>query len=130
MSGLERRLTRIEDKARTGQPLEDAHERDERLKLAREGAEHMNQARRREGMEPAFEITEGGVFCAYDRKPVTNFHQTLAEDWYHRQLELHDPDDEHGFTHDPEAEAFYRPDGEIALSRDTCHLERFFRYLS
>ena len=126
--GIRNRVKRLEDEHHP-EP-EDEWEQEKRRRMTREGAEQINDQRRREGMEPAFEITESGdVLCTYDGRPVTNFHQTLAEDWYHRQLEWHRAGARGSFTHDPEAEAFYGPDGEIALSRDVCHLDRFFRYL-
>lgn len=131
MSGIERRLARLEDRTPPGEPLEDAEQREKRRKMIREGAEQINDQRLRDGMEPAFEITKtGDVLCTYDGRPVTAFHQTLAEDWYHLQLAARRDGIEDGFMHDPEAEAFYGPDGEIALSREACHLERFFRYLA
>jgi hypothetical protein len=60
------------------------------------------------------------VFCARDGRPVTNTQQTLAEKFYLMELGWGGP----GLVHDPEAEAFYTPEGEIALSRDFVHLER------
>ena len=124
---IRRRIGKLEGD-RHSKP-ESEQEREKRRKMTREGAQQINNQRRREGMEPTFEITESGdVFCTHDGRPVTNFHQTLAEDWYHRQLDWHRAGAD-SFTHDPEAETFYDPDGEIALSRDVCHLERFFRHL-
>jgi hypothetical protein len=70
---------------------------------------------------PIFEITEdGGVLCARDGRPVTNFHQTLAEEWYWQELEWGAP----GLVHDEEAQAFYTQSGELALSRDRVDLQR------
>ncbi len=85
----------------------------------------MNDTRRREGLEPVFEITEGGdVLCTHDGRLVETWEQTLAEDWYRRQLAWSTR------GHDEEAEAFYTPEGELALSRTYCNLERVFRLLS
>jgi hypothetical protein len=129
--GIERRLARLTAKAQPSESLEDEYEREKRRELTRQGAEQINDQRRREGMEPAFEITEDGdVLCIHDGRPFRSFHQTLAEDWYHLQLASREAGIEDGFTHAPEAEAFYGAAGEIALSREACHLEKFFRYLA
>ncbi len=34
-----------------------------------------------------------------------------------------------GLVHVPDEEAFYTPEGELALSRTFCHLERIFKNL-
>ncbi len=116
--GLGDRLKRLE--AQRGAPEETTEDR-ERI---RQEAEQLNDARRRDGEEPVFEITESGeVLCTYDGKPVTSYHQTLAEDWYWRQVEWSIE------GHDEEAQAFYTPEGELALSRTYCNLERVFRCL-
>lgn len=116
--GLEDRLRRLE--ARSGAP-DDTAEYRERI---RQEAERLNEARWREGREHVFEITENGdVLCTHDGKPVTSYHQTLAEDWYWRHVEWSVEE------HDEEAQAFYTPGGELALSRTYCNLARVFRCL-
>ena len=81
-----------------------------------------------EGAVPPFVIADegGGVFCSRDGKPVTDFRQTLAEVWYWRQVELGNPG---RLIHDEEAQAFYTPEGELALNRDLVDLRHFFRNL-
>jgi hypothetical protein len=73
---------------------------------------------------PLFEITENGnVLCAHDGKPVTNTRQTLAEGFYWQTVEWGgDPN----LIHDEEGQAFYTPDGELALSRDYVNLPALF----
>jgi hypothetical protein len=70
-----------------------------------------------------FTITEAGeVFCTRDGKPVTTYPQTLAEVWYWRELlEWGTP----GLIHDEESEAFFTPDGELALSRHVVNLQHY-----
>jgi hypothetical protein len=131
VSGLGRRVRRLEERALAGDTPETEREREERLELIRDGAERTNDRRRREGEKPIFEITEeGDVLCAHDGKPVTSYYQTLAEDWYWEQLKNREDGVEDGFTYDPEREVFYGADGEVALSREAADLERFFRYLA
>jgi hypothetical protein len=118
VSGLDRRLARIEDEARKGEVFEDEHERAKRLKRIREAAEHTNRCRDKDE-PPIFEITESGdVLCACDGKPVTDYHQTLAEQFYWMEVGWGSP----GLVHDEEAQAFYTPERELALSRDRVDL--------
>jgi hypothetical protein len=124
MSGLGRRLARIEDEARKGEAFEDAQEREKRCRMTRESAEQANDRLLREGEEPIFEITESGdVYCIRDGRPVTHSHQTLAEEWYWDYVAFGNPA---GLIHDEESEGFYMPNGELAFSRDRCYLPRFF----
>ncbi len=115
MSGLKRRLSRLEGKATLGGPP-----KVEREKI-REQAEHANRCRAR-GEPPVFEITEtGDVLCAHDGRPVTDTRQILAEQFYWMEVEwCASP----GLVHDEEAQAFYAPDGGLALSRDRVDLPR------
>jgi hypothetical protein len=53
---------------------------------------------------------------------VTSYHQTLAEPWYWEQVAW----GETGLIHDEEREAFYSPEGELALSRDRVNLPALF----
>ena len=116
MSGLERRLARLE-----GIRLDpaDEKEREARRERIRETAEHVNRCRER-GKAPLFEIAENGsdVFCAYDGKPVTDWHQSGAEQFYWMEVEWGSP----GLVHDAEAEAFYTPEGELVVSRERFDL--------
>jgi hypothetical protein len=114
---IERRLRGLEEYAT---PKETPAETEKRRKEIREAAEHANRCRDHEN-PPIFEITEnGGVLCARDGRPVTNFQQTLAEEWYWQELEWGAP----GLVHDEEAQAFYTQSGELALSRDRVDLQR------
>jgi hypothetical protein len=58
------------------------------------------------------------VLCARDGRPVTDPRQTLAEHFYWMEVEWGHP----GLVHDEEAQAFYTPDGDFALSRDRVDL--------
>ncbi len=61
------------------------------------------------------------MLCTYDDRPVVTWNQTLAEEWYWQNLAW-------GVRgHDEETEAFYTPEGELALSRTRCDLARTFR---
>lgn len=97
-------------------------EREERLRMIREGAEGANSRARRDGKVPPFELaTNGDVSCTRDGRPVVTFRQTLAGPWYWEEVEA-------GFghlVHDPEEEAFHTHSGHLALSRDVVNL----RYL-
>ena len=77
--------------------------------------------------EPPFTISKDGeVSCTRDGKPVTDFHQTLAELWYWEfREEGHNP---RGLIHDEETEGYYMPEPphELAFSRERCYLPRFF----
>jgi hypothetical protein len=150
MSGLRRRLDRLEGQSRT--EYEDEAERQKRLEGVRRAAERENERffrylaiERRAAFldcvgydghapgslrdenflypddEPPFTITEDGVFASRDSKRITGFHQTLAEVWYWQAVEEGEPN----LVHDQEAQAFYTPTGELALSRDVADL----RYL-
>ncbi len=119
---LERRLRRLEDAASFASPTpEDEQERQKwRERIAYE-ANRMNEHRLREGREPDFEVTDGGdVFCTHDGRPVTEWNQTLAEDWYWQEIEWGKP---LRLIHDEEGEAFYTPDGHLALSRYVVNLQ-------
>jgi len=121
LSKLEGERRRAQD-FRPGAPetIEDERERD----LIREGAEWANGCSYTDD-GPPFEITESGeVFCTRDGKPVTHYHQTLAEVWYLEfRDEGHNP---RGLTHDEEAHACYTPEtDELVFSRDWCLLPNF-----
>jgi hypothetical protein len=115
---LGRRLARLEVLAGGG-VKETTNEREERLRMIKEGAENANARARRDGRIPPFVIAPNGdVGCSYDRRPVTTSHQTSAEDWYRRELAS-------GYghlRHDPETESFYSRSGDLALSRDFMNI--------
>jgi hypothetical protein len=121
-------LERLEEEARpVGVPSEDEHERRERRELIAHDANGSNERRRSEGLEPIFEVDEDGdVFCVYDGKPVTDFHQSVAEEWYWQFREW--DSNPCGLIHDESTHAYYMPDPphELAFSRDRCYLPRFF----
>jgi hypothetical protein len=126
MGGIRRRLDRLEDVRRT-EP-EGEQEREERRGRIREDAERSIRRSLGEGAEPLFKITDAGdVVCTRDGKPVTDTHQTLAEEWYWDYVEMGNPG---GLVHDEETEGFYMPEGraagELAFSRTRCYLPRFF----
>jgi hypothetical protein len=77
--------------------------------------------------EPPFEITQSGeVFCTRDGKPVTTYHQTLAEVMY---SEFHDGGyNPRGLIRDEESQGYYMPEPphELAFSRDRWYLPRYF----
>ncbi len=121
---VKRRIRRLEE---SGGPLgETEAEREERRREIRKEAERMNDSLRREGKEPIFEVADNGdVSCSRDGKPVTDFHQTLAEVWFLETLEWGAP----GLIYDEEAEAFYTPGGELAISRDRVDMRHLFKSL-
>jgi hypothetical protein len=157
MSDLKRRLNRLEGQARTEpedqaqrhkhlKMVREAAEQDNEryfrnLAIERRTAflesvgyrEHSAQDLRDENFlyaddEPPFTITEDGeVFCSRDGKPVTDFHQTLAERWF---WEFHEEwhTNPRSFIYDEATQAYYMPDPphELAFSRDRCYLPRFF----
>jgi hypothetical protein len=134
--------------------VEDEAERQKRLKMTLEGAEQANErffrelaierrkafledvgyeGHRSEDLrdenflypddEPPFTITEeGNVVSTRDGKPITHYPQTLAEVWYWEQVE----EGSLSLNHDEEAQAFYAPGGELALSRDRVDLRYLF----
>ena len=117
MNPKERRLERLEGEHGGAEGPKVA---EKRRKEIRQQAEHANRCQDRYE-DPLFEITEeGDVLCARDGRPVTHTQQTLAEKFYLMELGWGGP----GLVHDPEAEAFYTPEGDLALSRDFVHLER------
>ncbi len=119
---LEGRIRKLEGQF-SPQP-EDEREREERRQRIREVAAQSIERSRREGEEPAFEITEdGGVVCARDGKPVTEFHQTLAEEWFWVYFEMGNPG---GLIYHEETQGFYMQNGELAFSRERLYLPRFF----
>ena len=126
MRGIGRRIDRLKALAGVG-PGETEAEREKRLRAIRKEAERMNDSLRREGKEPIFEVADkGDVSCSHDGRPVTDFHQTLAEHWYWEEVEEWGGE---GLVHDEEAEAFYTPAGELALSRDRVDLRHLFNRL-
>jgi hypothetical protein len=122
--GLKNRIEKLEDAARP-EPEDERERQKWRERIVYE-ANRMNEHRLNEGKEPVFEITDrGDVLCTHDGKPVTEFHQTLAEEWYWQFREW--GDNPRGLIHDEEAQAYYTPDGgELVFSRDRCLLLNFF----
>jgi hypothetical protein len=91
---------------------------EERRRLVREQAEHVNRCRDWDE-QPVFEITQfGDVFCAHDGRPVTDPRQTLAERFYRMELAWGGP----GLVHDEKEQAFYAPGGELTVSRERVDL--------
>jgi len=121
MGDIERRLGRLE--ALAGGVEETEAEREERLRMIREGAEGANNRARRDGKVPPFEVADNGdVWCTRDGRPVITSRQTLAEEWYWEEVEA-------GFghlVHDADAEAFFTPAGNLAISRDVVDLRYLF----
>ncbi len=120
MGDIRRRLDRLEGE--TQARPEDEHKREKDRADALHMAECGNRDARLDGLEPIFEITESGeVFSTHDGRPVTDGHQALCEQWYWLHLKW-------GVSgYDEETEAFYTPDGELALSRTNFDIARVFR---
>lgn len=120
MGGIKRRLDKLEGDTQAGP--EDAHKQEKERAAALHMAECSNRDNRREGLDPFFEITESGeVFSAHDGRPVTGGRQALCERFYWQHLLW-------GIRgYDEEAEAFYTPEGEFALSQTDFDLPRLFR---
>ncbi len=115
---LRRRIEALEGGADAG---ETERERAERLRTVREQAEHANRCLW--SGTPAFVVDEeGNVFSSRDGKPITELRKTLAEEWYWVEAEEWGGE---GLVHDEDAQAFYTPSGELALSRDLVDLQRF-----
>jgi hypothetical protein len=122
MRDIERRLSRLEDAERLV-PADEHQREEERKRRIREQAEHVNRCRER-GALPLFEIAENGdVFCTHDGRPVTDSRQVLAEEFYWQTLGWGGP----GLVHDEEAEAFYTPSGDLALSREYVNLQHLLK---
>jgi hypothetical protein len=66
---------------------------------------------------------EGGIYTR-DGRPVTEYHQLGAEEFYWMEVEWGGP----GFIHDEEAEAFYTPEGELAVSRTRFDLRHLLKH--
>ncbi len=105
----------------------DARDREEeRKKRIREQADHANHCAWGEefGRWPLFEIDKrGNVFCTYDGKHVIDSRQTLAEHFYWMEVGWGPSG---GLIHDEEAQAFYTPEGDLALSREYVNISRLF----
>jgi hypothetical protein len=115
---IERRLERLEA-VHAGGVKETTNEREERLRMIKEGAENANDRALRDGRIPPFVIEAGGgVVCSHDGRAVVTSRQVSAEDWYRRELAS-------GYghlRHDPEEEAFYTRAGDLALSRQIMNI--------
>jgi hypothetical protein len=122
MSGLERRLDKLE--VRYLETCAERHmEKGGRLPADVHDAPRSNERRQREGLEPLFVITDEGEMYTRDGRPVTEYHQTLAEEFYWLTVEWGGL----GFVHDAEAEAFYTAEGELAVSRTRANLQHALR---
>lgn len=98
-------------------------ERGGRLRARLHDAQRSNERREQEGKEPLFVITDDGEIFTRDGRPVTGYHQTLAEEFYWMTIEWGGL----GFVHDEEAEAFYTEEGELAVSRTRANLQHILR---
>ena len=147
MSDIMRRLSRLESAGRLGP--EEEHRREEKRERIRQEAERMNERylerrpierelARLEGVTdeslegddlPPFTISEDGeVRSSRDGKPITTFHQTLAEEWFWWAYEQWQDNPPRGLIYDEATQGYYMPDPphELAFSRDRCYLPRFF----
>jgi hypothetical protein len=112
------RLRRLEGGHEGAESKEDAQLRLQEIRSRAEGA---NDRRSAKGEAPPFTILSGGeTFCSHDGRPITDPHQISTEQLYWREVGLGGK----GLVHDEENQAFYTPEGELALSRDFVHLER------
>ena len=125
---IEGRIRRLEGEH--ADPEETPAEAQERRRSIREDAARSIERSRREGKEPVFEVTGAGdVLCTHDGRPVTESHETLAEERYWDYYEMGNPG---ALVYDPATEGFYMPQsagriaGELAFSRTRCYLPRFF----
>ena len=126
---------------------DDERQREEERERIRQEAERMNErcmARRPverelvwlegityESLEgdglPPFTMTEaGGVRSSRDGKLITDWHRTLAEEWFWWFHE--EGNNPRGLIYDEDTQAYYVPDPphELALSRNRCYLPRYF----
>jgi hypothetical protein len=120
----QRELDRLRKSAysRAHEEVVELERRGEELRLVRERAQHANHCRGRE----VFVIDDTGVYSSVDMKPITDSHQTLADELYHDFLSW--GMNPRGFLHDPEKGAFYLPDPphKLVFSRDRLKLACFF----
>ena len=122
---IKRRLSRLEG-ANRPKP-ENERQREAERKRVRERAEHANycECGKDFGRWPLFEIDEDGdVFCTHDGRPVTDPHQITAECFYWQEVEWGGD----GLNHDEQVEAFYTPEGELAVSRDRADLRHLLNH--
>ena len=113
---LKRRLERLEQESASQTEKKSLLDSPERV---REEAER----RLGEGREPVFQITEEGGVHTRDGQPVTDYRQTLAEEFYQWELGWYEVDSS-SLIFDADSEAFYTPEGELALSRTYVDLSR------
>jgi hypothetical protein len=121
VSSLRRRLDRL---AASLQTTERHMEKGGHLPADIHDAQRSNERRQREGKEPLFVITNEGEIFTRDGRPVTESHQTLAEEFYWQTLEWGGL----GFVHDEEAEDFFTEEGELAVSRTRANLQHVLRH--
>jgi hypothetical protein len=98
-----KRLERLEEDHAV--PGEYPKATEKRRKVIREQAELANRCQDRDE-PPVFDVTEAGVFCARDGRPVTDPHQTLAEKFYWMEVGFGGE----GLVHDEETQEFFTPD--------------------
>ncbi len=114
-----RRLRKLEQCAAPEETSADTDKRHERI---RKQAEHANYCGwgKEAGRWPLFEVDEyGDVFCTHDEKPVTDGRQISAESFYWMEVSWGGP----GLVHDEDAQAFFTPSGQLALSRELVNLQ-------
>jgi len=126
MVNLGHRLRRIERKASSRRTLSSLP-RDEVLEMIRENAMHANRCAKG---DPPFVVTEEGVYCSADGRPVTDLLQTGTEVMYWLEVACHEDEIAEGLephvAHDEEEQAFYAPDGKLVLSREYVDLRGVF----
>jgi hypothetical protein len=88
------------------------------LRQIRQQAAHANNCNNR----VRYIIDDTGVYSSIDGKPITEPHQTLAEEFF--WLFVDACDNPRSLLYDEETEAFYRPDPpyELVFSRERCNL--------
>jgi hypothetical protein len=115
MSNLGHRLRRAESRLSSRRKASFPRGRD--FEAVRRAALHENECAK--GDTP-FVVTEGGVYCSVDGRPVATPYQTAAEVAYWLEVEWLEDDLAAGvepyLDHDEEKQAFYAPDGKLILS--------------
>ena len=128
MGNLGHRLRRAE--LRMGSRGKGSFPEGEDLEKIRRAALHANRCAKG---DPPFVVTEEGVYCSADGRPVTDLLQTGTEVMYWLEVGWHEEEIAEGLephvAHDEEEQAFYSPDGRLILSRDYVDLRGLFACL-
>jgi hypothetical protein len=94
-------------------------------KAQRESRQFYPGTRARIPDSPPFRIEDGRVFSSRDGKPITDPHWVTCEVWYWEEYDTGNL----RLRHNAEREAFYAPDGNLALSRESVNICYLFKGL-